>query len=59
MQDYACDKCDTIEILSKAPAPPFHCTCCQGKPWHNLYPQVKYDPTKHLVANRPSGIGLG
>lgn len=59
MQDYACDKCDTIEILSEAPASPFHCTCCQGKPWHDLYPKVKYDPAQHLVANRPSGIGLG
>lgn len=58
MQEYACDTCGVIEVLSKPPSPPFQCTCCMGKPWHDLYPKVVYDPEKHLVANRPSGIGL-
>jgi hypothetical protein len=30
-----------------------------SQPWHNQFPQEKYDPEKHLVVNRPSGIGLG
>lgn len=58
MEDYACDTCGVIELLSKPPCPPFQCTCCMGKPWHDLYPKVVYDPEQHRVANRPSGIGL-
>lgn len=59
MLEYACDKCDTIVMLASPPALPFHCPCCQGKPWPYSYPQVKYDPSQHMVENRPSGIGMG
>ena len=57
--EYACDRCGTIELLSKPAGNVFQCTCCLGKPWHNRYPKVVYDPAKHQVENRPSGIGLG
>lgn len=57
--EYACDKCGVIELVSSPMASPFHCVCCQGKPWHNLYEKVVYDPAKHQVENRPSGVGLG
>lgn len=57
--EYACDQCGVIELLAQSPASPFKCTCCLGKPWHNRYPKEVYDPAKHQVENRTSGIGLG
>lgn len=62
---FACDNCDTVDLedLSTLPQPcpsgKWLCTCCMSQPWHNQFPKEKYDPEKHLVVNRPSGIGLG
>lgn len=62
---FACDKCETVDldVLSTLPQPcpsgKWLCTCCMSQPWHNQFPKETYDPEKHLVVNRPSGIGLG
>lgn len=35
------------------------CSQCATGTWHGFFPKEKYDPSKHKVINRPSGIGLG
>lgn len=64
-QLFACDGCGTIDSDELTPLPvpcpsgKWLCTSCLGKPWHNQFPKEQYDPEKHFVVNRPSGIGLG
>ena len=60
---FVCDTCNTVDSLEFAyphssPSGSYQCTQCQTGTWHNLLTQRAYDPSKDLVVNRPSGIGL-
>ncbi|QVD49115.1 hypothetical protein LUCX_45 [Xanthomonas phage vB_XciM_LucasX] len=61
---FVCDTCGTVDRLEfaypdgKLPTGEFKCTQCQTGTWHHLTTKRAYDPSKDLVVNRPSGLGL-
>lgn len=65
---FACDRCKTMDQMDLAYPSGYitavhlgskHCTCCQGRPWHGVFPREKFDATRDLPCNAPTGIGLG
>ena len=59
MDEFVCEKCGCVDLvrLQENPAV-YHCTECTTGKWHGLFPKQPYDPLKHLVVNRPSGLGM-
>lgn len=63
---FVCESCNTVDSLSLAYTKQekqydhkqWLCTSCQGKPWHNQFPMIPYDPDNDIVVNKPSGVGL-
>lgn len=57
-----CNSVDDVEVAFHAPLPAAPeaqlCTRCQYGQWHELFPQEQYDPDKHNVINRPTGLSL-
>lgn len=66
-RQFACTRCDSVDLINIAflddrlPAQPERqlCTQCQTGQWHGLFEKERYHPERDLVANRPSGLGLG
>ena len=60
---FVCETCNAVDALEFAypkanPSGPLQCTLCQTGQWHGLLTYRPYDPSKDLVVNRPTGIGL-
>lgn len=66
MQLFACNQCGCVDNAELAFAGEFpidpseqKCTLCKTGTWHDIFPQLPYDPQMDEVCNRPTGIGLG
>lgn len=63
---FVCNRCDHIDsiglayfgVLPQVPSKQL-CTLCATGEWHEQFPRAPYNPDTDLVANRPTGIGLG
>lgn len=63
---FVCNTCGCVDALEFAyPSLPMisqdslECTQCLTGTWHGHFPKRPYDPSKDVVINRASGIGLG
>lgn len=61
---FVCEQCQNIDVLEFAypdglpQGEPLKCTKCQTGQWHGLFSIRPYDPSRDLVINRASPVGL-
>lgn len=66
MQMFACNKCNNVDLVDlvfidgKLPLNKKLqlCTKCKSGKWHDKFEEKQFDPSKDIVINRPSNLGL-
>ena len=59
MDEFVCEVCGCVDLVRLQVTPGvYRCSECVTGHWHGLFPKQPYDPLKHLVVNRPSGLGM-